>query len=268
MLAGGATIALAACKHDPPLTLPTPPDLAPIVSSYEAPAGTFDSATAKSIEAWLAANLKALVDLGLQDQVLKAVVDPVRAAASADGGTRTASVGIESALEGRGTIEVDRVCNGWIEPPVADGANGSLALNANFHDEGIDGVVWGTARACKYKLAGKRLMIGGRTDGTTGTVSLYLGKERVRLDELGRLPMVLVIDGAATIDDVRVELRVDLRFVPDQKSFELRVPTPAGDVIAETSGDTLLRVRAKNGTFDCDMRARQCRSATGDVVRF
>lgn len=265
------TVCLVGCYDE--VEKPVPPDMSALVAAYEAPSGTFDDVTVAEVVDYID---------GLDDAFALALPDEIRNMFSGLSGSvaepeaQPASE-VETAngvitIEGDAFVILTRICDGWLDPPVADAANGHLALNANFTDISIDPVVWLTTSACRYTgdQATIEIVAGPRSD--VGDIRLYIGPG-VTADNLADRAYIVDVEVEASIDlglgPVDSSIDVDFSFDPVTEQLSVRVPTSSGDIIATTTTDKdLLGVEAANGDFSCDPTDRSCTGDNGDVVTF
>jgi hypothetical protein len=259
------------CKKEFNNQKPTPPDMSALVQAYQQPSGNFDAQAVDSITNYLEMNLERLLALGLKEAMIDELTDAVREGDLAPTDAKLAvppGVGVQS-LEGQGFLEVARICNGLKDPKEADlAANGKLDLVVNFTERGVDPVAWAYLKDCVYMVDGLPVKMGAGTQSGIGDIRIFVGNN-ITVDRMGLEPLILDIDITVAFGtDPAIPLRLDTRYVPQTKQFELRIPLAQGDIIAVTSGKDLVGVRAANGDFDCDVVGRVCKNATGTTVTF
>jgi hypothetical protein len=239
--------------------------MADVLDALASPTGTFDTATAAAVRKSVDDAVNGLLGAGVTDRIVSAIDGAVRDAQAKSSGTSTTKAGAVAPRDfsGDGFGRVTRICDGWgPEPTPDDPANGHLALTFTFDVTHIDPVVWGNAERCLYSLAGKRLRLD--RGSSADDLRLYVG-EHTTVEALTTTPLVLALDVTATIDDKPVASKLAARFVYKTAEVELLVPVTDGDVVVTVSGNDVRRVRAKNGTFDCDAATKVCKGASGDV---
>jgi len=114
-----------------------------------------------------------------------------------------------------------------------------------------------------YLLGDKRLKLdrGAAPDA----IRLYVG-EHTTFEALRTTPVVLALDLVATLDDQPVDAKLAVRFVYSAAQVELLVPVTDGSVVVTLSAGSPLGVRAKNGTFTCDVTTKRCKGSLGTEV--
>ncbi len=253
-----------ACRRET-IDKPPPPDMADVLMVFEAPTGTFDDATKSAVKAAADEAAKGLVGLGLPQKLVDDVRAAVASSQGGDAGVVATEPNTEAAplFEGEGFAKVTRVCGGWAAgapPDVA--ANGSLALTVTFTDVKLDPVIWGIAERCKLLVGASRLLI-DRAGGDATNLRIHLGGP-VALREIGTRPIVVALGASAQIDDRAVRGDVAVRLLPGASAVEVLVPAGGGQVVVTLSSALVATgVRAKNGTFTCDLAG--CLSEQGGV---
>ena len=266
-LALAALAALAvvpACRKET-IDKPDAPPMADVLDAFASPTGTFDAATAAAVRQSIDDAASGLLGAGVTDRIVSAIDDAVRQAQSSGKSTTKAGSVAPRAFSGDGFGRVTRLCDGWAAEPVPDDpANGHLVLTFTFDVTHLDPVIWGNADRCLYTIGGKRLRLD--RGPSPDDLRLYVG-ERTTVEALATTPLVLALDVAATIDDKPVTSKLAVRFVYKAALLEVLVPVTDGSVVVTVSGTNVQGVRAKNGTFQCDVATRRCTGgASGDVT--
>lgn len=156
-------------------------------------------------------------------------------------------------VTGSGYLEVTRICPGFDPDQGPDDANGSMRLTVGFTEQGVDPVVWGTLRACRFAVAGQELTL-------WGDLQVHVG-ENLQFDTFGEAPVLVRIAGEIDTGGVREGIDVDFRVLPDATT-EYRLALGDGHVIY-WERVTERGLRAANGNFSCDFEARRCSDDTG-----
>jgi hypothetical protein len=249
---------LACSSKREPLAKPEPPDMRPLVGSYDAPAGALDEASmrraAESAADWVARLASAVPEQPILD-ALSSALREVSEPKSEGAPPRRA---FQSEIEGEGWLRATRICNGWGPEPAPDPENGKLELTATFSERGPDPVVWGGMHECKYLAESAEIQL-------RGELRVWIG-EGLGFAEVGSQPPLLDLAAVAVVDGRELELGVDFRVDPGKRSLELRAEGNGGDVIVLIGGGEIVGVRAKNGDFTCEAAARRCSTETGISV--
>ena len=239
-----SSVATVGCGP-PRVIKPPAPDMTELVASYEAPDADFDFADAPSIAAALVAVDSLLERTSLRDQlvdVLREVLDE-----ALDYSDPEDDLPLD--IEADGYMIVTRTCAGWSSPATPDREqNGALLVNATFSERGLDPIVWGSAAACRYLSADARIQL-DQPFGAVDAVSVFWG-ESVERETLAERALLVDLNLAASIDDQPLTLDFDFRSLRNG-NIEYRIPTAGGSLVAEVADDRV-RVRAANGTYDCD----------------
>jgi hypothetical protein len=244
-------VALIACGA-PPVHKPAAPDMSGLVADYEHPSATFDPSDAPGVIAAAAAVDGLLTQTDLRTQLLD-VLDEVLDQADDfynEDGTIDTNGKIELRIRADGYMEVTRICSGWASPASPDrAANGVLLITATFSRSSLDPIVWGSAAACRYLAAESRIEIDPASD-SEDAVSVYWG-ESVERQGLEERALLVDLNLIAEIDGERLPLQFDFRSLSDG-TLEYRLVQGRRALIAQIADGAAVRVRAANGTFDCD----------------
>jgi hypothetical protein len=248
---------------------PIAPDMSALTNSYEAPSGTLNAEAIRGAVDFVDRNLAEIATLGAEQQLLDALKQALQAENPSEMQSR-GSIGTTRqalTLEGEGFLRITRVCNGHTSTPVADKENnGFFVFTVGFTDAGVDPVVWGNFFACSY-LAGTTRVKLDRGLADDGDIRLFIGRN-LAVERVGLEPVIVDLNVTATIDDATVDVRLDFRIDPENETFELRVPSMTGDLIAVASSEALVGIRAKNGNFVCDLGMRTCTAFDGESISY
>jgi len=258
-----ALVLLVGCRKET-IDKPDAPPMADVLEALASPTGTFDAATVAAVRTGVEDAANGLLGAGATDRIVSAIEDAVREAQSSGKSTTKAGTITPRDFAGDGFGRVTRICDGWgPEPAPDDAANGHLSLTFTFDTTHLDPIVWGNAERCLYAIGGKRLRLDRGT--APDDLRLYVG-EHTTVDQLATTPLVLALDVTATLDDKPIASKLAVRFVYKTADVEVLVPVTDGSVVVTVSGSDVKRVRAKNGTFDCDLTTRVCKGGpAGDV---
>ena len=250
-----------ACSEKNNVDKPEPPgDIDPIVYAYAhptlelTPQTVLDTVTGQEV---ISATMNRLTESFPQvvdavDTALNADGEADQIGASGDGKSRPINV------TGSGFLIVKRICPGW-EPDAApdEKKNGLMDLTVNFTEAGIDPVVWGDLRSCRFLVADEYLTL-------HGSIQLHVG-ENLKFDGFGTTPIVTLLRGTLQVGDATEgSLDVDFRLLPSGV-VEYRVFV-GDEFVVYWDRVTERGFRAANGTFSCNFEAKQCQGDAGDSV--
>jgi hypothetical protein len=251
LLRGAFPVALLACGA-PRIDKPSAPDMSRLVDDYEHPSATFDPSDAPGVIAAAAAvdGLLAQTDLRAQlVDVLDEVLDQADDYYTEDG-TIDTNGALDLRIRANGYMQVTRICSGWVSPETPDrDANGVLLITATFSRSSLDPIVWGSVAACRYLAAESRIEIEPASD-SEDAVSVYWG-EAVERQELEERALLVDLNLIAEIDGERLPLQFDFRSLSGG-TLEYRLVQGERALIAQIADGAAVKVRAANGTFDCD----------------
>jgi len=255
-----AGVASAACGPDS-VTLPTPPleeETAAVAAVYDAPTGTVDTAHLAQLREQVQARTEDLELDWLPRQIAEAMVRlrrpfdddalPADPAAADDPDRATL----------RAVVRATRICSGWAEspgPPDA-AANGSIELTAVVEDGRLRPELWGVATACRTRIdptgdpGVAALALNGFVDGTL-IVVLYGPLPHA----IAEAKFLLRFEGDVGRGERVRTLSFDFRIVG--ASVEFRHAVDDGDIIVGVGIGTFT-LRARNGTFTCDLALQSC----------
>jgi hypothetical protein len=138
-------------------------------------------------------------------------------AGSGAGDGAQAGEGSETIFTGEGWARLTRICGGHGEQPVADRANGTVALTVGFSDQGLDRVVWGDFDSCKMVIAGRAIELDGQVRVDLGGVLGIEGPFDFR--------PTIQVEGALKADGDTQQVSIDFRLsFDDGPGISLRVP--------------------------------------------
>jgi hypothetical protein len=233
-----------------------------LVDDYERPSATFDPNDAPAVIAAAAAVDGLLAQTDLRAQLVDVLTEVLDQAADFynEDGTIDTNGAIELRIKADGYMQVTRICSGWVSPEVPDrDANGALLITATFSRSSLDPIVWGSVAACRYLAAESRIEL-EPASAAQDAVSVYWG-ESVERQDLEERALLVDLNLIAEIDGERLPLQFDFRSLSDG-TLEYRLVQGGRALIAQISDGAAVRVRAANGTFDCDTD-RSCRPSGG-----
>jgi len=262
-------LTLAACGGPEPQEVekPVPPDMSALARSYEAPDGILSQDTVTEVYDAGYAILDTVRELGIDETLIDTVLEALEAKENGETTTNGALGTQRQALtEGEGYLLATRICNGWGAEAVPDAANGAIRLTLGFTEAGVDPVVWGEVESCQYLVAEKQVLLRGLAGAEAGAAKVYFGGP-VPFDAVAETRALFDFDIAGEVDGMEVAADFDFRVDTAAQTFEVRVATSSGDVIAILSGETFTGVRAANGDFGCDETTRSC-TAGSETIDF
>jgi hypothetical protein len=263
--------ALACACGDPEprdVNKPAPPDMAALLAVYDAPDGVLTAETAAEALEAASAIRDTIVALGVDETLIDTVLEAVAAKeSSATESTSAGSLGTsrQALTEGEGYLLATRICNGWGAEPAPDPAHGAIRLTVPFTEAGLDPVIWGEVESCQYLIDGSQVLLHGLEDTPAGAVRVSFGAP-VAFDGIARARALFDFDLAGDLDGMRLSADFDFRVDAERESFEVRIPTSSGAVIAVLSADAFTGVRAANGDFGCNPEARTCTSGSETIT--
>ena len=183
-----------------------------------------------------------------------------------------------------GGVQVNFICDGWDERQFdpdyeadPDPANGKIELTMTLDGGGIGRVVWGTAANCRYLVPGEgdTCEAAGCFEASyNGGVAVDLG-DTVPLDEdITELLVTFVVDGVIGFDPIGVDgspFAIDQSFrvkLADTDGLEILVDIgeqPLEETFTYFFRGTTQGLRARNGTFRCDLEDMVCSDDSGPV---
>lgn len=276
-LALGLAVLAIACRNDAAVgevEKPPAPDMQALLDAYAGPTAALSMATLPELSAGLAARVATVDSIQVDRRVLDAaavalaqVPQQTSAAPQALARDELSFVAQPLTVQGEGYLEVTRICDGWNSVPVPDFANGFMELTVGFTEQGLDPVIWGTLSACKYKLGEHTVELDGiAPDPRAGDVRVFVGRNGTR-SNFAAFPDPVLVELAARVlvDGSEVTGQLSFRIDLNTRWLELLVPLTGGHVLAAVATDRarVVRVRAVNGSFDCDLATQRCTAPDG-----
>ncbi len=259
---------------------PAPPDMSELVARFAEPTADFDQASAEAVLQHYGALARRVVEVDLVAQLSRALELAAREA-EARQSTGVRALGAEPSgprsptleparFEATGSVDVERLCDGWGPAPAPELGNGRLVGHLRFTERGLEPTVWASAEACRFLVEGVRIQLGDAA-GEHDSVRLWLGHGA---GFAGAFARPLLFDVALTTEVAGVEaaLRLGFRVDPsdDTLTFAIDLPgePPRGAVLVSARPSGPLRVAARNGSFECSASTRQCTSDTAAGFTF
>ncbi len=271
LCAGCGMAALSSCGVKP-LPEQHPPDVSQTVAAYEDPDGIVDQTVLTESLAYYAQHRQELEDVG--PPLAREIVDALRDGFRTDYETRSLGEDVGTRQDALKVLDdgyavVRRICAGWDSKAPDEEKNGVLELRATFTPGGPDPVAWGDARGCKYPFDGRRVLLDTGRD-TSAAISIHMG-EGLGFDEVGSLPVLVMLDLDVEVDEQSFHARIDFRV--SGSLVEVRVPHSAipeagGDIVLSYEAARLIGVRGRNGTYSCDLVERTCTGNGDSTLQF
>lgn len=281
-------LTLMACSNDPPIEdvqKPPAPDLQPLLAAYAAPTAALTADAVVGLLLGLADQVAAVDALQLDQRLIEAARNGLMQAQLASAGATAAAAaspppppaaaGVAASAQaltvrGSGYLVVTRICDGWGVLPVPDFVNGYMQLNVGFSEQGVDPVLWGMLSDCRYRFGERMVQIDGAgADPRVGDVRAFIGRN-VAFETFGSFPDPVVVDVAAQVfvDGRELAGRISFRIDVRTRALEVLVPLGEGHAIAAISPDrqSVIQLRALNGTFVCDLATARCTAPTGETI--
>ena len=273
-------LVLCACQNDARFAgvdKPAAPDMQSVLDAFAMPTGTVIPETLSGLISSVLERTN-VIDTLQVDQLLLASLSEGLSDLQQRG--QSASQAIERGqlqvtqqpikVQGDGFMVITRICDGWGPTPVPDVVNGTVELTAGFTEQGLDEVVWGSIFACKYQLGTHAIQLDGLDpDPRVADVRAYIGNA-VTFQAAGTWTEPVIVDVAARVfvDGVEQLGRFTFKVDPTTRAFETIVPLADGNVVVSVPLDRTdaVAVRDAHGTFRCDLSARRCTAASGQVV--
>jgi hypothetical protein len=266
-----------ACRNDSAIgevEKPPAPNMQTLLDAYAAPTASLSMATLPELSAGLAARVATVDSIQLDRRVLDAaaaglaqILQQNTAAPQALAREELSVVEQPLTVRGQGYLEVTRICDGWSSVPVPDFANGFMQLTLGFTEQGLDQVIWGTLSACRYRLGEHTVQLDGvAPDPLAGDVRVFIGQNATLMD-FRAFPDPVLVELAAQVlvDGSEVTGQLSFRIDLNTRGLELLVPLTGGHVLAAVAANraSVVRVRAVNGSFDCDLATQRCTAPDG-----
>ena len=274
-----AALLVGACADRPePIDKPTPPDMGDVVRRFEQPDGVFDQAGAKRILEDYAALAIRINEVGLHIDVVDAVQSALSEALSESEKTQSAALSTDVtptgakrqalSLAANGTLGIKRIYAGWAATPSPAPENGSLSLRVNFSERGLDPVAWGDAANCRFLTDGARVLV-DEGSGRKGDLRLWLGRSAT-FKSFGDQNLIFDLDLKVEVEDVGDTAALSFGFEPSAGlvSVSVGADDQSRRVVVSPSSPSVLTVAAQNGTFECNLTDRECRSDVGQSFSF
>jgi hypothetical protein len=292
---GALGCSLSGCANDGPIRgvdKPTPPSLEATLAVYETPTAVLTVESLALTFASAAARSAAIDGLGVEQAVFQAVAAGLseveaRSASAAltvtnhtdskrhesPPPTQTPAVAAQAqalTVQGNGYLYVERICDGWGPVPVPSGENGQMELTIGFTETGVDPVVWGTLRSCRYRLGERQVLLEGTSpDPSFGDVRVFIGRN-VQIASFGAFldPVLVELSARAFIDGNEVAGYFSYRIDLSSRAAETAVQVANGYVIVGFNPErgAHVLVRAANGVFTCDIEQRRCVGEAGEEL--
>jgi hypothetical protein len=249
---------LAACS-DPP-ELPEPPaaeQTQAILAEYESPSGTIDpdelAGTLERVRVRLdELNVSYLPELMVR--LLTALRRRFDASSLPDDPTERADTGRPLIT---GSVEIDRVCQGWADPPGPPAAeqNGNVQITAIIEKSTLSSRLWGTATQCQEPLTpfDTTLPLPSIHAFLDGTLIIHLYGELPR--SAGDADFWAGFSGTLGRDANVREVSFDFRVV--ERRIEFRHPVDDGNIIIGV-GLTSLELRGAGASYSCELATGSC----------
>jgi hypothetical protein len=270
-----------ACRNDAPISevqKPPAPQMQGLLDAYATPTAALDANTLAELAAGVAPRLTTIDAIQVDQRVIDAArgalaqlqQQPAVVAPQALVRDGVAVAAEPLTVQGQGYLEVTRICDGWGAYAVPDYANGFMELTVGFTEQGVDPVIWGILSLCKYKLGEHLIQLDGiAPDPRAGDVRAFIGRN-VTVDAFGTFPDPVLVELVAQVfvDGVEVAGQLSFKIELNTRGLELLVPLTSGYVIVaiDASRTSLVRVRAANGVFDCDLAALRCTAPDGSTL--
>ena len=239
---------------------PPAPDMSALVESYRRPTARFDAQRLPELVAAVVVVDELLDRTSLRTELVNVLRDVLDAAV--DASTRVDDE-LNLDLVADGYMRITRTCAGWSSPPAPDRANnGALLVTATFTQRGLDPTLWGDAERCRY-LSGDVQVELQQESGRSDAVRVNWG-EAIEAESLDERALIVDMTLTAFLDGESLPLDFDFRSLGDG-SIEYRIEQDDGSVIARIGSDNRVRLRAGNGTFDCDERDCAQIAPTGEL---
>lgn len=253
----------ASCGEEP-REQPTPPNMSALVATYQNPSADLTPAVMDQVTSDTIAGID---QLGTSVEFATVLIDTIVAgfegpAEEEEGFLKAGLQRREQALalSADGFVEITRICNGWEGATTPNTADGQIQLTAVANEGGLNPVVWGTMRDCKYRLSD----VNTRFDSA---VSIYVGAA-VGTDGsgLGQSPILIALDGDIALgEDIQLNGAYDLQVDIETGAVETRLGLDDGSTLILSIVDDTLQYRAANGLWTCDFEGRTCTEQNGET---
>lgn len=234
---------------------PLAPDLSDLVSAYAQPTANLDEATvlemAQQAQSVISSG-KVVGDLAFFTSNLDDIND-VASGVFPDG--REEDI-LKGHLTIRALVDVEIPCPGWTDDEASDEA-GTLTTKIPFNEDGMGRAFAGDLNNCRVPSS-----VSGTYQYLHGSLAVHLGPD-VDVTDPSTLDVIVRFEGD-------YDLLTDPSGVPDpvdatwdfhaqgDGTLETRLSLSTGDMIIFQQDADSVGIRANNGTFLCDLQAKQC----------
>lgn len=270
------------CRNDAPtgeVDKPIAPSMQATIDAYTAPNGWLDAAGVLELAGAVAQRTAVIDSLVIDVRVLDAAraaiaqVNQQRGVQAFPQALRAEGVAVSPqalTVAGEGYLVVTRICDGWDVVPIANLANGTMALTVGFTEQGVDPVMWGSLALCKYRLNEHFVQLDGRSlDRSRGDVRVYIGNN-VTTATFGTFvePILVELEAQVILDGAEVAGLLSFQIDVNTRAVAVLVPLATGNVIVslDAARSVSTVVRAGNGTFTCDLAAQRCTAPDGSSI--
>lgn len=269
------------CRNDAPtgeVDKPIAPSMQATIDAYTAPNGWLDAAGVLELAGAVAQRTAVIDSLVIDVRVLDAAraaiaqVNQQRGVQAFPQALRAEGVAVSPqalTVAGEGYLVVTRICDGWDVVPIANLANGTMALTVGFTEQGVDPVMWGSLALCKYRLNEHFVQLDGRSlDRSRGDVRVYIGNN-VTTTTFGTFvePILVELEAQVILDGAEVAGLLSFQIDVNTRAVAVLVPLATGNVIVSLDAARVgAVVRAGNGTFTCDLAAQRCTAPDGSSI--
>lgn len=276
-----ASLSSAGCSKEKAVAKPKAPDMKPAVEALTNPTATLDKTQIAAVVKQVFNTHDLLTKVGIHRPVSRAM-----GAIKAGSSKKQSSQSVESdspslqiqeypteqafGVNGGGWVMVTRICDGWGEQPSPNPENGTMVLNAGFTETGVDSVVWGKLRSCKYPVeidedTTYQIAINGGDNDLA--LSVYIG-DAISFSGIDVQPFIAIIDADVTINNTTIPLKTSLRYDYKEKTLDFVLPVPTGTAVARVTGANTFTLRGATGTLTCDRQKKTCKTASGQTISY
>lgn len=282
-LLGGALLVGGCSRRAESESKPPAPNVSDVLQAFESPTLVVDDDVGAVLSPFIEEAIQLIEGLDLEGEVLDPIVEALEEETGEELDTsddvadalfhpegkpaRVRRIEQPAVLEGDGFMRITRICSGWGEPVVDEEQNGQVVAILGFTEDGVDPVLWADFFACRYSTALGDAELSPGSGERGAQVILALG-EAVPAQELVGHPIVFIVDVDATIDGEPLPIRLAFRNVYGDPRYELLLETDSGTAVLITEGDSLVGVRAENGTFACSAEEGTCTDPDGSRFTF
>ncbi len=241
---------------DDGFSIPTPPDMGPILQQFSAPSAPLTEGTVPAILNSLDDVMGVVEGTDVSGFLLETVGGMFeQGSAEVGSGSGSQETGMEAlevggtSLDAAGKVELVRICPGHGVGGVVDKANGKVTLTVVVTDQGLEPVVWGDAESCRYSHQGVDVVIDGE-------VQVYLGDAVSQWDSIAVDAPLINFTGSVVWGDSVLDGSLAVRLA--EPGFQINLDTPDGNVLFYYASEILYGFVASNGKWDCDFEEGQC----------